>query len=96
MVIEFCPMYSIGFLTSSEFVLLLQVQQEKSMSFMLIKVCFRSSELTAPYIYIYDLVTGLVGSYRHYLSRRSLCQTEKGDTYIHTPVYEYYCNTTWK
>ena len=26
---------------------------------------------------LYDLVTGLVGSYRHYLSRRSLCQTEK-------------------
>jgi len=34
MVIEFCPVYSIGFLTSSESVLLLQVQQEKSMSFM--------------------------------------------------------------
>ena len=45
-------------------------------------VCFRSSELTAHYIY--DLVTGLVGSYRHYLSRRRLCQTEKGDTYLHT------------
>ena len=34
MVTEFCPMYSIGFLKSSEFVLLLQMQQEKSMSFM--------------------------------------------------------------
>ena len=45
-------------------------------------VCFRSSELTAHYIY--DLVTGLVGNYRHYFSRRSLCQTEKGDTYLHT------------
>ena len=65
-------MYSIGFLTSSEFVLLLQVQQEKSI---LCLVCFRNSELTAHYIY--DLVTGLVGSCRHYLSRRSLCQTEK-------------------
>ena len=60
-------------LTSSEF-FLLQVQQEK-------KACVpclvgsRISELTAHYIY--DLVTGLVGSYRHYLSRRSLCQTEK-------------------
>ena len=31
MMTEFCPMYSIRFLTSSEFVYLLQVQQEKSM-----------------------------------------------------------------
>ena len=43
------------------------------MSFM-----FRSSELTAHYIYIYDLATGLVGSYRSYLSgRRYFCRTEK-------------------
>ena len=80
MVIEFCPMYSIGFLTSSEFVFLLQVLQEKSMRFM--GVGFRSSELTAHYMY--DLATGLVGSCRNYLSgRRSLCQIEKVCESIH-------------
>ena len=67
-------MRSIGFLTSSEFCSLVASASE-----------VLSSQLT---IYIYDLVTGLVGSYRRYFSGRSLCQTEKGDTYIHTPVYK--------
>ena len=67
-------MHIIEFLTSSEFVFLLQVQQEKRVSCL---VGCRSSELTAHYKY--DLATGLVGSYRSYLSGkiRSLCQIEK-------------------
>ena len=125
MVTEFCPMHSIGFLTSSEFVLLLQVQQEKSMSFVfsmlqkfwahsslyiwssdrfsgqVVKWCLMSSDVKwhirhklwpmpkhgSINLYVHGnqkaredgqlMNYNLMGSYRHYLSRRSFCQIEK-------------------